>query len=74
MTSWSWTRIARMIIALVFLAAWMIKKDTLALMAAVFFGFQAVFNTGCCFMSCNTTPKSKATNDNNNNIEFEEIK
>jgi hypothetical protein len=64
-----------MIIALVFLAAWIIKKDTLALMAAVFFGFQAVFNTGCCLMSCNTsTPKSKATNDNNNNIEFEEIK
>lgn len=74
LTNWHFLRVLRLGMALVFFSAYYQQGETVALFAGLFFGVQAVFNTGCGPAGCATGPMDyKKTNDVKE-IEYEEVK
>ncbi len=66
-------RIMRLLFALAMLASFFTTGDKVGLFGAAFFGYQAIFNAGCCGAQACYTPlaqsKKQATA-----VEYEEIK
>ncbi len=73
--NWDITRWIRLGLAVMFLVAGILKADTLAYFAAGFFGLQAVFNVGCCGMSCapSRTDRTNSAETAITDVQFEEI-
>ncbi len=66
-------RVVRLLFALVMLTTYFTAGDKIALLGALFFGYQAIFNVGCCgaeacYNTVNQTEKQASE------ISYEEIK
>ncbi len=68
-----WLRLG---IAIVFFSAYFQQGETVALFAGLFFGVQAIFNTGCGGGACATGPVNydKKSVQDVKEIEYEEVK
>lgn len=73
-TGWSFMRVLRLAVALVLISFYFTGHDNLSLAAGLFFGFQAIFNTGCCAGSCGTEFSNTGDPQDIENIQYQEIK
>jgi hypothetical protein len=71
--NWHFMRIARLLFAFVMLASFITTGDKVGLFGAAFFGYQAIFNVGCCGNQACFTPPAQAKK-HAPEIEYEEVK
>ena len=71
-SNWHFMRIVRLLFALALLVSFYSGGDKIALFGAVFLGYQAIFNVGCCGQAC-YSPISQ-TGKQTSEVEYEEIK
>lgn len=71
--NWNMIRCLRLGLAVALLMAGIHSGDTVAYVAAAFFGLQAVFNVGCCGAACTTDSRSAKTDDGANMV-YEDVK
>ncbi len=74
LTNWDAMRWLRLVIAMLFLFAGISRSDPFAYAAALFFGFQALWNVGCCGAACAPTQNSTDLKDEVRDVSFEEVK
>lgn len=75
LTNWDAMRWLRLVIAVMFLFAAISRNEPFAYAAAVFFGFQAIWNVGCCGAACAAPQKRTASNEDEvRDVSFEEVK
>lgn len=61
LTGWNAQRWLRLGFGIVFLIAGITEREPVALVAAAFFGVQALFDVGCCGNQACVPPAAKAT-------------
>jgi len=71
--NWNFARGLRLVISLVFLAAGVSKGDTVAYVAAAFFGIQAILNVGCGGMLCAPASTRPEPEVNVTAVTYEEV-
>lgn len=74
-SQWTFMRVFRLVFALVFVAIYFSGGDNFSIVAATFFGIQALFNVGCCGANgCSTPVNNHQKNQNDlENVTYKEI-
>jgi hypothetical protein len=73
LTNWSFARVVRLVLALMFLVAGYSKGDAVAYFAAAFFGVQALLNLGCCGTSCTSVERAAAIEGEVTDVSYKEV-
>ncbi len=75
LTDWHPMRVLRLVISLLFFGMYFTGGESVLLAGAFFFGFQALFNTGCCgSQGCGTGSLSRGNDLKSDDVLYKEIR